>query len=43
MIAITNARIVPVTKGTIEKGTIVIRGNKIAELGADVRFPPAQR
>ena len=39
VLAITNARIVTVTKGTIEKGTIVIRGNKIAEVGADVAVP----
>ena len=39
VIAITNARIVTVTKGTIERGTIVIRGNKIAEVGADVAVP----
>ncbi len=39
VLAITNARIVPVTKPTIEKGTIVIRGNKIVALGADVPVP----
>jgi imidazolonepropionase-like amidohydrolase len=39
VIAITNARIVPVTKGTIERGTIIIRGNKIAEVGANVPVP----
>src|SRR5690606_33852938 len=32
VLAITNARIVPVTNPTIEKGTIVIRGNKIVAL-----------
>ena len=39
VIAITNARIVTVTKGTIERGTIVIRGNKIADVGTDVAVP----
>lgn len=39
VLAIINARIVPVTKPTIEKGTIVIRGNKIVALGADVPVP----
>lgn len=39
VLAITNARIVPVTNPTIEKGTIVIRGNKIVALGADVPVP----
>jgi imidazolonepropionase-like amidohydrolase len=39
VLAITNARIVPVTKPTIEKGTIVIRGNKIVALGPDVAVP----
>ena len=42
VIAITNARIVPVTKGTIERGTIIIRGNKIAEVGAE-RAGPGRR
>lgn len=39
VLAITNARIVTVTKGTIERGTILIRGNKIAEVGSDVSVP----
>ena len=39
VLAITNARIVPVTRPTIEKGTIVIRGNKIVALGPDVPVP----
>ena len=34
--SITNARIVPVTGAVIEKGTIVIRGNRIQALGANV-------
>ena len=37
--AIRNARIVTVTGATIEKGTIVIRDGKIAEVGANVRVP----
>ena len=39
VLAITNARIVPVTKPTIEKGTILIRGNRIVALGPDVPVP----
>ena len=39
MLAITNARIVPVTAAVIEKGTIVIRGGKIEALGANVQVP----
>ena len=38
--AIVNARIHPVTSATIAKGTIVIRGQNIEALGADVQ-PPA--
>jgi len=34
--SITNARIVPVTGPVIEKGTIVIRGNRIQAIGANV-------
>ena len=34
--AITNARIHPITQPTIERGTIVIRGNRIEALGANV-------
>jgi hypothetical protein len=37
--AITNARIVPVNGPVIEKGSIVIRGNKIAAVGAGVPLP----
>ena len=36
MIAITNARIHPITRPDIERGTIVMRGGKIEALGADV-------
>ncbi len=39
VLAITNARIVPVTAAVIEKGTIVIRGGKIEALGANVQVP----
>jgi imidazolonepropionase-like amidohydrolase len=37
--AITNARIHPVTKPVIERGTIVIRGTKIEAIGAGVAVP----
>jgi imidazolonepropionase-like amidohydrolase len=39
VLAITNARIFPVTAAPIEKGTIVIRGGKIEALGANVTAP----
>ena len=39
MWAITNARIHPVTKPVIERGTIVIRGSKIEAVGAGVAVP----
>lgn len=41
--ALTNARIETVGRGTIEKGTIVIRDGLIAAVGADVRVPPDAR
>jgi imidazolonepropionase-like amidohydrolase len=39
VLAIINARIVPVTAAVIEQGTIVIRGNRIEALGANVQAP----
>ncbi len=42
-IAITNARIVPVTSPVIEKGTIVIKGGRIVALGRDVAVPARRR
>ena len=39
VIAITNARIFPVTAAPIEKGTVVIRGNRIEAVGANVPVP----
>jgi len=39
VLAITNARIFPVTAAPIEKGTIVIRGNRIEAIGASVQVP----
>ncbi|HET6681542.1 MAG TPA: amidohydrolase family protein, partial [Gemmatimonadaceae bacterium] len=41
--ALTNARIETVTKGTIERGTIIIRNGLIAAVGADVAPPPDAR
>ncbi len=37
--AITNARIETVTNGVIENGTLVIRGDRIEAVGADVAIP----
>jgi imidazolonepropionase-like amidohydrolase len=39
VLAITNARIFPVTAAPIEKGTIVIRAGRIEALGANVTAP----
>jgi imidazolonepropionase-like amidohydrolase len=41
--AITNATIHPITRPTIERGTIVIRGNKIEAVGANVPIPAGAR
>ena len=41
--AITNARIVPVSGATIEKGTIVIRDGLISEVGANISAPADAR
>jgi imidazolonepropionase-like amidohydrolase len=39
VIAIVNARIVPVTRPTIDRGTIVVRDGRIESLGANVAVP----
>ena len=39
MTAITNARIFPISGPAIERGTIVIRGNRIEAVGANVAVP----
>jgi imidazolonepropionase-like amidohydrolase len=39
VIAITNARIHPISSAPIDKGTIVIRGNRIEAVGANVAVP----
>jgi imidazolonepropionase-like amidohydrolase len=41
--AITNARVVPVSGATIERGTVVIRNGLIAAVGANVTPPPDAR
>ena len=42
-IAFTNVRILTVTKGDIESGTLVIKGGKIDAVGADVKPPAGAR
>ena len=43
VVAFTNLRILTVTKGEIESGTIVIKGGKIDAVGADVKPPAGAR
>ena len=43
VVAITNATILTVTNGVIERGTVVIRGSKIAAVGAGVTVPANAR
>ncbi len=40
IVAIRNATLLTATRGTIPNGTIVLRGGKIAALGANVPIPP---
>ncbi len=42
-IAITNGRVLPVSGPAIERGTVLIRGGKIAAVGADVAVPAGAR
>jgi imidazolonepropionase-like amidohydrolase len=36
MIAIKNARILTITQGVIDKGTILIKDGKIVDVGVDI-------
>jgi imidazolonepropionase-like amidohydrolase len=42
-IAITNARVLPVSGPAIERGTVVIRAGKIAAVGAGIQVPDGAR
>jgi len=42
-VAITNARVMPVSGPAIERGTIVMRGGKIESVGANVQVPAGAR
>lgn len=42
-VAITNARVLPVSGPAIERGTVVIRAGKIDAVGADARVPAGAR
>jgi hypothetical protein len=42
-VALTNLRIIPVSGPVIESGTILLRGGKIAAVGADVKIPEGVR
>lgn len=39
MLAIINAKILTITRGIIEKGTVLLDGSKIARVGAEVEVP----
>ena len=43
LVAITNATILTASHGTIERGTILIRNGKIAEVGPNVQVPAGAR
>src|SRR5258708_7238194 len=43
VVAITNARILPVSGPTIDRGTVVIRGGRIAAVGANLTAPSGAR
>ncbi len=43
VIAIKDGRILTVTKGAIERGTVLIRGDKIEAVGANIPIPPGAR
>ena len=42
-VAITNARVLPVSGPAIDRGTVLIRGGKIAAVGANVQVPAGAR
>jgi imidazolonepropionase-like amidohydrolase len=42
-VALRGVRIMTVAKGTIETGTILIRGSKILDVGADLKIPEGAR
>ena len=39
IVAITNATVLTVTRGTIERGTVLVRDGRIAAVGADIAVP----
>lgn len=43
LVAVTNATIMTATRGTIPRGTILIRNGRIAAVGADVAIPSGAR
>ena len=43
LVAITNATLMTASNGTIPRGTVVIRGGRIAAVGSDVRVPAGAR
>ena len=43
MIAITNGKVVTVTKGTFENGTVLVEDGKIKAVGAGIQIPEGLR
>ena len=39
MLAIKNGKIITVTKGTLEKGTVLVENGKITAVGTDITIP----
>lgn len=40
MFAVTNGKLMTITQGTIDKGTILIDDGRIVDLGKGVEIPP---
>jgi len=40
MIAITNGKVMTITRGTLVQGTVLIAGRRIVDVGVDVTIPP---
>ncbi len=43
MIAIVNGKVLTITRGTLEKGVVLMDGGKIVAVGEDVNIPAGAR